>query len=531
MLASQEMGRFSIVDLLQTLGGNDVKLFHSSESHTKMMTLDRSHGRTKRMSHMSNVLGVSMLTHTTRTMLITAVGHILISFVSCILSIIIAFLPLCWYRTTRKSMPLQLEKPYDSTANDIFIAVANPSMPNFLELPSEIRVKIYRELAQPADHMRLRQQTLRSDVVRYYNDPDTDWQAVQLGVATETHDIMLDATKLLRSQGTECDYAGFDMVSTNRGAPILQASRQLRPEAEWEFSSIATIHLSISPRLPLDLRTLPWLRQVRYLSVDYSCLSSNRMPSDRNHNWRQVDQDIAAFIGTVCKICESLRTFTLHILGDRCCDCCRRDFMHDALQTFGSPGATADALSKLVPMVRDLFTIVAFGSCYSYYELRNAISAAQPRGFACGRLDKWPAMKLNLEQRAANDLVWQVSSHVGKAAIHAWFFKMSTSNMADRDLVPSWHFLGRHELYVRDREVNEGNAMLWQEDNLEQTLLLRSQNAESEDDSDNKVDEGNDKLKDEDFKIVQDEDNDRGDECDGEDPMSQSAIAYMDSFF
>lgn len=207
-------------------------------------------------------------------------------------------------------------------------------MPSFLDLPLEIRANIYRELARTAGQLRLREQLLRSDVVRYYDDPNTDWQAVQLGVATETHDIMLEATKLMRSQGSECDYAGFDMVSTTTSAPILQASRQLRPEVEWEFSRIATIHLSMRPRLPLNLGTLPWLRQVKYLSVDYYFLSPNRMPSDRNHNWRQVDQDIAAFIGTICEICESLRTFTLHILDDRCCDSCKRAFMCDALQTF-----------------------------------------------------------------------------------------------------------------------------------------------------------------------------------------------------
>jgi len=46
--------------------------------------------------------------------------------------------------------------------------------------------------------------------------------------------------------------------------------------------------------------------------------------------------------------------------------------------------------------------------------------------------------------------------------------------MADRDLVLVWKFLGHHELYIRDRELNEGNALLWQEDNLEHILLLRS---------------------------------------------------------
>lgn len=204
------------------------------------------------------------------------------------------------------------------------------------------------------------------------------------------------------------------------------------------------------------------------------------------------------------------------------------------LPTLASPGATADALSKLVPRVRDLITIVAFGSCYSYYELRNSISAAQPRGFACGRLDKWPAMKLNLEQRAANDLVWQVSTRVGKPAIHAWFFKMPTSNMADRELVPAWHFLGRHELYIRDRELSERNVMLWQEDHLEQTLVLRSQNVEFEDDSDDsddKADEEDDEFLAEDVAIIQDEENNGGDEIDEEDPMSRSAIEYMNSFF
>jgi len=54
--------------------------------------------------------------------------------------------------------------------------------------------------------------------------------------------------------------------------------------------------------------------------------------------------------------------------------------MHDALQTVGSPRATADALTKLVPKVRDLITNVAFGSCYSYYELRNATSACAASG-------------------------------------------------------------------------------------------------------------------------------------------------------
>lgn len=375
---------------------------------------------------------------------------------------------------------------------------------------------------------------LRSGVVRSHNDPNTDWQAIRLGVATETHDIMLDATKLLRSQVSECDYAGFDMVSTNTLAPILQACRQIRPEAEWEFSSIATIHLSIQARLPLDLRTLPWLRQVRHLSVDYSFLSPNGMPCDRSHSWRQVDQIIAAFIGTICEICESLRTFTLHILGDRCCGSCRRDFMHDALQTFqmlGSPGATAKALTKLVPRVRDMITIVAFGSCSSYHELRNAISAVEPRGFACGRLDKWPSMKLNREQCAANDLVWKVTTCLGKAAIHAWFFRMPTSELADCDLIPAWNFLGRHELYCRDRELNEVNGILRQEDNLEQTLLLRSPGVDFVDDSDNETDVEYDNLKAEEVEFLQEEENDRGNDGDWEDPMSHSAMEYMNSFF
>ncbi len=407
-------------------------------------------------------------------------------------------------------------------------------MPSFLDLPSEIRIRIYRKSATLAGPIRLRAHLLPSDVVRYHNDPDTDWQAIRLGVATETHDIMLDATKLLRSQGSECDYASFDMVSTNTLAPILQGCRHIRPEAEWEFSSIATIHLSIRARLPLDLRTLPWLRQVRHLSVDYSFRSPNGMPCDRNHNWRQVDQDIAAFIGTICEICESLRTFTLHVLSDRCCGSCRRDFMHDALQTFqmlGSPGATAKALTKLVPRVRDMITIVAFGSCSSYHELRNAISAAEPRGFACGRLDKWPAMKLNREQRAANDLVWKVTTCLGKPAIHAWFFKMPTSELADRALIPAWDFLGRHEHYCRDRELNEANAVLQQEDNLEQTFLLRSPIVEFEDDSDYEADEGDDNLKAENAELLQEEGNDGVNEGGWEDPTSRSAIEYMNSFF
>lgn len=55
---------------------------------------------------------------------------------------------------------------------------------------------------------------------------------------------------------------------------------------------------------------------------------------------------------------------------------------------------------------------------------------------------------------------------------------MLTSKVRDCHLVPEWPFLYRHEMYIRDREVSDRRAVILQEDNLEQTLSLRSDAAD-----------------------------------------------------
>lgn len=223
--------------------------------------------------------------------------------------------------------------------------------------------------------------------------------------------------KLMRPANYKCDYAAFEVIS---GAPILQCTRQIRKEAEREFLCVAPIPFSIRSHLPLDLRSLPWLRQVKHLSVDYSFLSRGSAQVRHDQEWLRTDRDIAAFIKMIPKVCESLHTFTLHILSDRCCNVCHWDFMLDALETYPETveygKATAEALTSLVPKVRDLITIVVFGTFYAYSKLRTAISPSQSDGFPHGRLDEWPSIKLSSEQRAANDSLWQFYTSLPNAS-------------------------------------------------------------------------------------------------------------------
>lgn len=351
-------------------------------------------------------------------------------------------------------------------------------MAKFLDLPVEIRAMIYQELATSVGLMRLREHSLWSDVIGDCDEMGVDWQYGSLENGPVSRDHVREFMKLSRPANYECDYAAFEVFS---GAPILQCSRQIRKEAEGEFLCVAPIHFSIRSHLPLDLGSLPWLAQVKHLSVDYSFLSWGSAHVRHEQEWSRTDRDIAAFINMIPKVCEFLRTFTLHILSDRCCNLCHWDFMLDALETYSdveereSEKATAEALTGLVPKVRDLITIVAFGIPHSYSRLRRAISPSQSSGFAHGRLDKWPSIKLNSEQRAANDSLWQFyTSHAPHAAIYAWHFKMPTSKVRDCHLVPEWPFLHRHQMYIRDRDVSDRRAVLLQEDNLEQTLSLRA---------------------------------------------------------
>lgn len=193
------------------------------------------------------------------------------------------------------------------------------------------------------------------------------------------------------------------------------------------------------------------------------------------HNYVEIEQQIACFINRFSEHCESLLTFTLHILSDSCCAVHDNDMMHEVLD-LRPEGPAALALVNLVPKVRDLITIVAFGNCNSCGNLLYDISKKvrhEHGDFAYGRLNEWPAMELRDDQLAALHDVWRSGYH-RDGAIHAWVFKLPTSELANDWGLAVWEFLGPTDLYCRDQELEDRAAIRHQEHHLEVTLALRS---------------------------------------------------------
>ena len=318
----------------------------------------------------------------------------------------------------------------------------------FLNLPPELRLIIYQELAKGIP-VRVREQLLGPNFGPIFIIPET---------TDDGPELIFNDRRLVHSQGLQL---GNDRHELLPSASILRTCRSIRQEALCEFIRAGNLHLSIRSYLPLQLEALPQLLRLQHLSVDYAFLS----PDTEDWLWidgppwsNLIEGEIAQFLCGVLNICGRLETFTLYIKSD-VCEGRRDDAMHSVLEKSARASRPAVvALTDLIKKVRDGVVLVAYGSNSAYPGLREAISSSY-RGWPplhCGRLATWPCTKKDPEQNAATNRIWKrnttkkdsgsrvFSSNFG---IMVWTYAMPSSQVPTAELIPDWKFMKDGELF------------------------------------------------------------------------------------
>lgn len=200
-------------------------------------------------------------------------------------------------------------------------STAASSVRSFLDLPPELRLIIYHELAKDPVHMWIREQLSELDLgPTLIDNGPRKFKSLSGEEDLEARELVFDSRKSWRSQDISRGDKDLELVPISiSSAPILVTCRLIRQEALCEFTRTGHLHLSIPFLLPLDLRSLPQLKQIQHLSVDYTFVSPEFGPAFDLRNGSLAEKtecELAQFIHNLAGTCRSLRTLALYIQSD-----------------------------------------------------------------------------------------------------------------------------------------------------------------------------------------------------------------------
>ena len=317
-----------------------------------------------------------------------------------------------------------------NTSNDAMDTSTDKVMPLTNALPWELRRMVWQYTVASPDFLRLNRYTPLNKFV----EPVFEGRC-----RSDTESI------------SELDGPVSESSKTNKGinallkqCALLQTCTQIREEAEQPFLEQTTFHFSINTIATDPAASITSLRPIlpfiHHLSIDISALNYRRCTECCTEcSGFCAEGVLAEHLDYITAHAPSLQTFTLHFLSSICCAECGLDYFDDTLGSLSLTRSPAqEALSKLVPKVRDRFTMVSYAREEAYVRHRSAIAPAD--GWRMELLQKWPGITLSEREW---DFVEDCSRNSDDSydhdedvyAIRAWHYWPETSRSKVQDAV------------------------------------------------------------------------------------------------